>query len=140
MDQQVLTATAAFQCLIQCSADVIERREDGERLGLIAEWMDEDEAVAVVLARLIFQKYDRRHSPAIMASIVELYCRGDVFDSFLNFYRQLAPVAVVDISSIQGVIDIGQLAERGRHLGWRQKWGLFFKSPYLEQWHAAFPG
>lgn len=146
MNQQVLTATAAFQCLVQCSADVIERREDGERLGLIAKWMDVDEAIAVVLARLIFQKYDRHFSPAMMASVLQLYCRDDIFHSFLNFYEQFAADAAIDISqlkhsleAIQGLMDIGQLAQQGRKLGWRQSWGSCFKSPFLEEWYAAFP-
>jgi hypothetical protein len=32
---------------------VIEHREDGKRHGLIAEWTDEEEAIAAVVARLI---------------------------------------------------------------------------------------
>jgi hypothetical protein len=67
--------------------------------------------------------------------------------SFLNFlYEPFAADAAIDISplrhsreAIQGVMDIGQLVQQGRKLGW-QSWGLCFKSPYLEEWYAAFPG
>lgn len=47
---QYLTATEAFQILIQSTADATDCRDDGEKIGIIKQWMNDDEAIAIVLA------------------------------------------------------------------------------------------
>ena len=141
---KTLTATSAFQLLIQASSDAIDHREQGEMLGLIQPWMSQNEGIAAVLALLIRKGYESDISPKIMTSLLKKYCHHDLSEAFMQFFCQLAGQNGLEISAdslrnsvFDTHIDISQFAIAGKSLGWKASWGAF-KEPYSSQWRNAF--
>lgn len=139
-----LTATSAFQLLIQASADATDLRKQYEDSGFIQSWMSHDEGIAIILAILIKNGYEERFSPKIMTSLLMNYCRDDLVNAFIDFFCQLSEKSGVDISSsdlktqqIDARMDIHQAAINGKSLGWKQSWGPF-KEPHLSEWITGF--
>lgn len=139
-----LTATAAFQLLIQASADAIDAREQGEEAGIIQSWMSRDEGIAIMLALMVKNNYEPQFSPQIMTSLLINYCRDGLADAFVEFFCQLSEqrgerVSPTELRKRQFdvLIDIQQAAITGNSFGWKQYWGPF-KEPYVSQWEAGF--
>lgn len=145
MTDDILSTTRAFQCLIEATAAALDSREEGEKLGIIAAWMDLDEAIAVVAAYTIFQRYERSHSPAIMISVFRTYCRPEILSAFIDFYGQMAAAISLNIGAIverseniASMISISDVARRGRELGWKSGWGYSLSAPFAAEWQSAF--
>lgn len=142
--KETLTASSAFHLLIQAAADGIDSREEGEKAGIIQEWMNEDEGIAIILALLVINGYESRFSPKIMTSLLLNYCRDDLTNAFVEFTCQLSSqkgnlLLSSDLRNqqIDVRIDIRQAAVDGKTLGWQQTWGMF-KEPYASQWCDSF--
>lgn len=142
--KQTLTASSAFQLLIQAAADGIDKREQGEKTGIIQGWMNQDEGIAIILALLLRNGYEPEFSPQLMTSLLMNYCRDDLTDAFVDFFCQLSEQSGIVVSpselrkqQIDVLIDIRQFATTGKSLGWKQSWGTF-KEPHVSQWRAGF--
>ena len=140
-----LSATLASQLLIQCTADVTERREEGERAQIIQGWMNTDEAIAIVLCLSVLGSYEPTFSPQVMTSLLQNYCRDAIADSFVDFIYQIAEkqgIVLVDKAQLESHqfdvhLDIAGMASNGKTLGWKALWGPF-KEPYYGHWNAGF--
>lgn len=145
--KSTLSATLASQLLIQCTADVTERREEGEQVQIIQGWMNTDEAIAIVLCWNVLGSYEPTFSPQVMTSMLQNYCREEIADAFVDFFYQIAKKQGVDVVEKDQLeshqfdvhLDIGGMAANGKTLGWKPSWGPF-KEPYLTQWNAGFVG
>lgn len=142
--KETLTASSAFQLLIQASADAIDTRKQGEDAGIIQPWMNQDEGIAIVLALMVRNGYEPQFSPQLMTSLLMNYCRDDVADAFVEFFCQLSEQSGVAISAadlrkrqFDALIDIRQSAITGKSLGWKQAWGPF-KEPHASHWREGF--
>jgi hypothetical protein len=135
-----LTATEAFQILIQSTADVTDRRVDGEKIGIVKQWMNCDEAIAIVLALLVTTEYELNFSPKLMMSLLMNYCRYSLADAYADFSCQLlrreniimTPSEFKD-NQFDVFIDINDFAISGRNLGFKSTWNPF-REPFSTQW------
>jgi len=143
-DFNVLTASKAFQLLIQATADATDARQQREDEGVIQSWMSNDEAIAVGLAYRVWEGFEEKTSPLVMTSLLVNYCSEDLVDAFVNFLQivarkdgvSLEASALLD-SCIYVLIDIPAFALTGKALGNKETWGQF-KEPYATQWRSAF--
>lgn len=143
--KDILTATSAFQLLIQAAADVIDHRQQGESVGIIQPWMSTEQGVASVLVLMIRRGYDSKFSPKLMAVLLRKYCHDSLYDAYIDYFCQLSgqsgnPLLEKDLrddSALDVLIDIKDFARRGKSLGWSPSWGLF-KEPYASQWKRGF--
>lgn len=107
--------------------------------------MNTDEAIAILLCINLIRTSESEFSPQIMVSMLQNYCRDEIADAFMDFYRQIANkqgIPVVDKEQLENhqfdvSLDIAGMAINGKKLGWKPSWGPF-KEPYLTQWEAEF--
>lgn len=142
--KNTLTASSAFQLLIQAAADATDSRKQGEDAGIIQSWMNHDECIAIALAMLVRNGYEECFSPQLMTSMLMNYCRAGLAEAFVEFFCQLSQqngseVLPSDLRKKQfdALIDIRQAAITGKSLGWKQSW-CPFKEPHASQWIAGF--
>lgn len=143
--KSILSATSASQLLIQCTADVTERRGEFEQAQVIQGWMNTDEAIAILLSINMIGANESEFSPQIMVSMLQNYCRDEIADAFMDFYCQIAEkqgILVVDKVRLEShqfdvSLDIAGMGANGKNLGWKPSWGPF-KEPFLTQWNAGF--
>lgn len=147
VNKQYLTATAAFQILLQSTADVTDCRSDGENVGIIQKWMSHDEAIAIVLAWRVISEYEQNVSPKLMMSLLTNYCREDITDAYANFISQLLQKNNVKISQHElkskqydVFIDIAEFLSSGRAsgLGFKRSWNPF-REPFFTEWQIGLP-
>ncbi|WP_075323728.1 hypothetical protein [Acidithiobacillus albertensis] len=135
-----LTATEAFQILIQSTADATDRRVDGEKIGIVKQWMNYDEAIAIVLALRVTTEYELHFSPKLMMSLLMNFCRDSLADAYADFACQLlgrenimmTPSQLKDNPFVV-LIDINDFAISGRNLGFKPAWNPF-REPFSTQW------
>lgn len=140
---QYLTATKAFQLLIQSVADVTDFRDDGEKTGIIKQWMNYDEAIAIVLAWRVTTEYEQNVSTKLMMSLLMNYCRDSLADAYADFTCQLlqkenieaAPDGLKD-RRYDVLIDIEKFAISGKQLGFKSSWNPF-REPFSPQWQKG---
>jgi hypothetical protein len=137
-----LSATQAFFTLIQATADAIDARSGGEAVGIIQKWMNEDEAIAMVLAYYVWTGFDDCNA-ANVGAMLTVYCRAEIVTSFYEFYPQLAKKRFdelfpegVGVAHIILAVDIGQYARNNR-ANVKQHWNPF-REPFASEWHRAF--
>ena len=149
MNIEYLTATTAFQILLQSTADVVDCRSDGEKVGIIKQWMSHDEAIAIVLAWRVTGEYEQHVSPKLMMSLLMNYCRDDITNAYAVFVCQLLQKDGVEISPDQlknkqygviydVIIDVEEflISGRARTLGFKSSWDPF-REPLSTQWQRG---
>ncbi len=143
---QYLTATKAFQILIQSTADVTDCRDDGEKIGIIKQWMNYDEAIAIILAWRITTEYEKNVSPKRMMSLLMNYCRDSLIDAYADFACQLLQKENIATSpdilkdkQHDVFIDIEKFAISGRRIGFKSSWNPF-REPFSTQWQKGLAG
>lgn len=138
---KVLTTVFAFQLLMQATADAIDAREKCKQNGIIQEWMNEGESIAMVLAvRLTTDGFEQNLSPKIMHSLLKNYCRDEIKDSFLDFYAGLLKLDTLEnvvSEQFNALMDIRGCAIVGKDIGWKEHWNPF-KEPFFAQWKSGF--
>lgn len=146
VNDQYLTATIAFQILIQSTADVTDCRDEGEKVGLIKQWMSYDESIAIVLAWRIITEYEQNISPKLMMSLLMNYCRDSLTDAYADFACQLLQKENTSISQdvlknnqYSVLIDIEKFIISGRRVGYKSSRNPF-REPFSTQWQIGLAG
>lgn len=139
-----ITATKAFQLLIQSTADVTDHRDDGEKIGIIKQWMSDDEAIAIVLALRVITEYEINFSPKVTMSLLINYCRTDLIDAYADFVIQLFKKenVVITLDELKNkqhdvLIDVENFAIACRRLNFKPSWNPF-REPFSTQWRNGF--
>ena len=145
MNSDVLTATSAFQCLVESTKAATETPPDGEWGGFIPEWMDQDWAIGMVIARTIVRQYEHETSPAVMTAVLRQYCRKRVLDAFVAFYGLGAAGQTLDVAQLvrssfecDALVPLFAVARSGKSAGWQLSWGIALKEPFEREWLSAF--
>jgi hypothetical protein len=145
-DKEMLTATKAFELLIQVTADITDKREEAEKLGFIKKSMTNNQAMGTLLAQyILMDDYEYNYGPQIMFSLLKTYCDNDILESFVNAYYVITkyrnisqiPLSQLESQQFNAVINIKEFAEQGMELGWQVSW-CPFKEPYKTQWINGF--
>ena len=146
IDKEMITATKAFELLIQATADIADKREEAEKLGFIEKSMTNNQAIGTLLAQyILMDDYEYNYGPQIMFSLVKNYCDNDILESFteayyiITKYRNITQIPLSQLESQQFVaaINIKEFAEQGAWLGWQVSW-CPFREPYKTQWLNGF--
>ncbi len=145
-DKEMITATKAFELLIQATADITDKREEAEKLGFIERSMTNNQAIGTLLAQyILMDEYEYNYGPQIMFSLVKKYCGNDILESFteayyiITKYRNITqiPLSQLESQQLDAVINIKESAEQGARLGWQATW-CPFREPYKTQWLNGF--
>ena len=146
INKELITATKAFQLIIQATADVIDKREEAEKLGFIEKSMTNNQAIGTLLAQyILMDEYEYNSGPQIVFSLLKDYCYDDILKSFteayyiITEYRNIKQIPLSQLESQQfnAAINIKEFVEQGARLGWQVSW-CPFKEPYKTQWLSGF--
>lgn len=147
MKDKIMQPTEAYTLLIEAVASVLDCRDKGIESGVLAQDMDDLEAINWLNALTLFNSdYDNEFSPSIFYTFLYEYCSSAYAEGFVFFYSQLALKNGIPISenawstNIGVIINIHEYALRSKELGYKKHWGIAFKLPYSQEWLDAFEG
>lgn len=148
MQDNILTATQAYQLFFECVAACMDSKEEGIKRGILQEDIPSyREIPSLIVLKLWDKGYDTRISPSIMYAFLLIYAMDEMSEYFLFYYQQFSLKAhgvkvSDDISNVTlyPFIDIDEFAETSKELGYKKHWGAFLKEPFITQWDQVFNG
>ncbi len=145
MELKIIKPTEAYSMLLENVASVLDCRDQGVQSGILADDMDDLEAINWLNSLTLWSNgYDRRYSPGIYYGFLVEFCKPEYAVGLQHFYPQLAAREGAELhdevwdSAVEILIDIYDYAARTKELEGKQHWGIAFNENYLQQWNDAF--